>query len=610
MTWITVVWPMVAAVCLTLGGINLRIGFSRPVDWARLLFALSAFFTATVCGLELALMQADSPAHFRLLLRWGDACSSLMEISLAAFVWFYFRSGKLWLALAVPCLWGAALVPDVLPGGADTVYLQITGIRTVQTFGGASYQVAVGQPNPWNVVGYLAVLMLLVFVIDASVRLARRGEVRRAIYIGGSATVWMAIAGTQSALIEIGVLHMPYLISVAFLLVVLAMSFELTTDIAAAARIGRELIDSERRMDLATDAVGLGTWTWDLVGRKDWASGRAKQLLGLAASEQLTQARYLDAVHPEDRDRVILALDRSMRGDHDFEVEHRVQLHGAETRWLASRGRAERNALGHPILVRGVLLDISSRRGSELELQRLQGQLAHTSRVTMMGQLATAIAHELHQPLGAILRNAEAAELFLDHDPPDLDELRAILIDIRADDKRAREVIDRLRALLKRRSIEPRVLSVADVMANIAALTRAEAAARGVSVEIEPAAGLPPIMGDGVHLQQVLLNLVLNAMDAIESAAGTERLIRVRARRREGSEVEVMVSDTGPGIAAEKIEQIFEPFFTTKTSGMGIGLSVSRTIIEAHAGRIWAENNPTRGATFRFTLPTEEEMLV
>jgi C4-dicarboxylate-specific signal transduction histidine kinase len=452
--------------------------------------------------------------------------------------------------------------------------------------------------------------MLLVFVIDASVRLARRGEVRRAIYIGGSATVWMAIAGTQSALIEIGVLHMPYLISVAFLLVVLAMSFELTTDIAAAARIGRELIDSERRMDLATDAVGLGTWTWDLVGRKDWASGRAKQLLGLAASEQLTQARYLDAVHPEDRDRVILALDRSMRGDHDFEVEHRVQLHGAETRWLASRGRAERNALGHPILVRGVLLDISSRRGSELELQRLQGQLAHTSRVTMMGQLATAIAHELHQPLGAILRNAEAAELFLDHDPPDLDELRAILIDIRADDKRAREVIDRLRALLKRRSIEPRVLSVADVMANIAALTRAEAAARGVSVEIEPAAGLPPIMGDGVHLQQVLLNLVLNAMDAIESAAGTERLIRVRARRREGSEVEVMVSDTGPGIAAEKIEQIFEPFFTTKTSGMGIGLSVSRTIIEAHAGRIWAENNPTRGATFRFTLPTEEEMLV
>jgi signal transduction histidine kinase len=610
MTWITVVWPMVAAVCLTLGGINLRIGFSRPVDWARLLFALSAFFTAMVCGLELALMQADSPAHFRLLLRWGDACSSLMEISLAAFVWVYFRSGKLWLALAVPCLWGAALVPDVLPGGADTVYLQITGIRTVQTFGGASYQVAVGQPNPWNVVGYLAVLMLIVFVVDASVRLARRGELRRAVVIGGSVSMWGLIAGTQSALIEIGVLHMPYLISVAFLLVVLAMSFELTTDIAAAARIGRELIDSERRMDLATDAVGLGTWTWDLVGRKDWASGRAKQLLGLAASEQLTQARYLDAVHPEDRDRVILALDRSMRGDHDFEVEHRVQLHGAETRWLASRGRAERNALGHPILVRGVLLDISSRRGSELELQRLQGQLAHTSRVTMMGQLATAIAHELHQPLGAILRNAEAAELFLDHDPPDLDELRAILIDIRADDKRAREVIDRLRALLKRRSIEPRVLSVADVMANIAALTRAEAAARGVSVEIEPAAGLPPIMGDGVHLQQVLLNLVLNAMDAIESAAGTERLIRVRARRREGSEVEVMVSDTGPGIAAEKIEQIFEPFFTTKTSGMGIGLSVSRTIIEAHAGRIWAENNPTRGATFRFTLPTEEEMLV
>jgi signal transduction histidine kinase len=609
MTWITVVWPMVAAVCLTLGGINLRIGLSRPLDSARLLFALTAFSTATICALELAMMRTESPAQYQVFEAWGDINSALLKAFLAGFIWVYFRSGNLWLALAGPCLNAVALVTDFLPGSSH-VYLKINALTTIKTFGGASYQVAVGEPSPWIVVGSLSTLMLLVFVIDASVRLARRGGLRRAIYIGGSATVWMAIAGTQSALIEIGVLHMPYLISVAFLLVVLAMSFELTTDIAAAARIGRELKDSERRMDLATDAAGLGTWTWDLVGKEDWASARAKRLLGLAASEPLTQARYLDAVHPEDRDRVILALDRSMRSDHDFEVEHRVQLHGAETRWLASRGRAERNALGHPILVRGVVLDISSRRGSELELQRLQGQLAHTSRVTMMGQLATAIAHELHQPLGAILRNAEAAELFLDHDPPDLDELRAILIDIRADDKRAREVIDRLRALLKRRSIEPRVLSVAEVMANIAALTRAEAAARGVTVEIDSAAGLPPIMGDGVHLQQVLLNLVLNAMDAIDSAAGAERLIRVRARRREGSEVEVMVSDTGPGIAAEKIEQIFEPFFTTKTSGMGIGLSVSRTIIEAHAGRIWAENNPTKGATFRFTLPTEEEMLV
>jgi two-component system sensor kinase FixL len=609
MTWITIIWPMAAAVCLSLGSIELRIGLARPADSARLLFALSAFLTVGICALELAMMQADSPAQFHALQRWGDVDAALIKISLAAFIWVYFRSGNKWLALAGPCLNAVALVFDFLPGSSH-VYLHITELKTMKTIGGASYRVAVGQPNPWNALAYLSVLMLLVFVIDASIRLARRGNRRRAIIIGGSVTLWVLIAGTHSALIETGVLHMPYIISLSFLLVVLAMSFELTTDVSAAAKIGRELQDSERRMDLASTAAGLGIWTWDLTNKEGWASPKTQQLLGFSESDPMTQERFMAAVHPEDRDAVKLTVEGCMTSDRDFEVEHRVQLHGGETRWLASRGRVERNALGSPILVRGVLLDVSSRRGSEMELQRLQGQLAHTSRVTMMGQLATAIAHELHQPLGAILRNAEAAELFLDHDPPDLDELRAILVDIRADDQRAREVIDRLRALLKRRSIEPRVLSVADVMANIAALTRAEAAARGVAVEIEFGLGLPPIMGDAVHLQQVLLNLVLNAIDAIDSAASEERLITVRARHREGPEVEVMVSDTGPGIPSEKLDLIFEPFFTTKTSGMGIGLSVSRMIIEAHAGRIWAENNLTKGATFHFTVPVEEEMVV
>jgi signal transduction histidine kinase len=254
-----------------------------------------------------------------------------------------------------------------------------------------------------------------------------------------------------------------------------------------------------------------------------------------------------------------------------------------------------------------VLLDISARRRSEIELQRLQGQLAHTSRVSMMGELATAIAHELHQPLGAILRNAEAAELFLEHEPPNLDELRAILADIRADDQRAREVIERLRALLKRRSIEPHALPLGEVLMNVAALTRADAAARCIPVEIDSGLGVPQIMGDGVHLQQVLLNLVLNAMDAIDGAKSRQRLITVRAEYRGGRQVDVMVSDTGPGIPPGDLGLIFEPFFTTKASGMGIGLSVSRTIIEAHGGRLWAQNNATEGATFRFTLPTEDK---
>ena len=182
--------------------------------------------------------------------------------------------------------------------------------------------------------------------------------------------------------------------------------------------------------------------------------------------------------------------------------------------------------------------------------------------------------------------------------------MRAILADIRADDQRAREVIDRLRALLKRRSIESQTLSISDVLANISALTRADAAARRIAVEILHGTALPPIAGDAVHLQQVLLNLVVNAMDAIDSANSSKRSILVRAVCHQEREVVVIVSDTGPGIPSGDLALIFDPFFTTKASGMGIGLSVSRTIVEAHGGRIWAENNPIGGSTFRFTLPT------
>jgi C4-dicarboxylate-specific signal transduction histidine kinase len=258
--------------------------------------------------------------------------------------------------------------------------------------------------------------------------------------------------------------------------------------------------------------------------------------------------------------------------------------------------------------MRGVVLDISAQRGTEVELQQLRTALAHASRVSMLGQLASALAHELSQPLGAILRNTEAAEIFIEQDPPDLDELRAILADIRHDDQRAAGVIGRLRELLKRRSFAPRALSLTDeVLEPVMALAQFEAAARRVRLEIQAAPALPAVLGDPVHLQQVLLNLVLNGVHAVAEAPADRRKVTVQARRHGEREVEVAVGDPGPGIAPERFAQLFEPFFTTKPDGMGIGLSISRTIIEAHGGHIWAENNAGDGATFRFTLPLAGE---
>jgi len=254
-------------------------------------------------------------------------------------------------------------------------------------------------------------------------------------------------------------------------------------------------------------------------------------------------------------------------------------------------------------LIAGLIGQRAWRRRLEREAVELRHGLAHASRVTMLGQLASSLAHELNQPLGAILRNAEAAELFLKSDKPDLDELRAIVADIHKDDQRAGDVIDRLRALLKRRQLDPRPVLLSELVDEVVTLTRVDSVTRHVGVEIDVPRDLPLVRGDRIHLQQVLLNLLLNGMDALADVADGERLLTVRARTAGAGFVEVAVSDNGHGIPAENVGRLFEPFFTTKSQGMGLGLPISRTITEAHGGRIWAENNAERGATFRFTLP-------
>jgi signal transduction histidine kinase len=238
----------------------------------------------------------------------------------------------------------------------------------------------------------------------------------------------------------------------------------------------------------------------------------------------------------------------------------------------------------------------------------LRLEIAHASRVSMIGHLASALAHEINQPLGAILRNAEAAELFMQNESPDLDEIRAILADIRKEAQRAGTVIDRIRSQLRHQEIEMRSLDVAELVYDIVALTRTDARVRHVTLEIDVPAALPSVCGDRVQIQQVLLNLIRNGMDALDGLPDGQRCVTVRATREGADVIEISVSDTGHGIPSDKVEKIFEPFFTTKTQGMGIGLAISRTIIETHGGRLWAENNEGRGATFRFTLKNAEEV--
>ncbi len=366
---------------------------------------------------------------------------------------------------------------------------------------------------------------------------------------------------------------------------------------------------SEARLAAAVDVAALGFYEMRPASGQVFVDDRLRALLGTTLEEEARIYEiWLERVHPDDREPVVEMVRKLRQGEvNTVSTEYRYLHPDSGQRWFYHVARAqERNVAGQATRLLGVIRDITHQKQSEMESQEMRSNLAHSGRVTMLGQLSSALAHELSQPLGAILRNAEAAELMLQMPEPDLAEVRAIVADILRDDRRAGNVIERLRSLLKRRRLELQPVELNSLIGEILSLVQADAAARRVKLECALEQNLPKVRGDRVHLQQVVLNLLMNAMDASAEAASEGRCVQVTTRLTNAHTIEVRVSDQGPGIPGDSPEHLFVPFFTTKANGMGVGLPVSRTIVEAHAGRIWGENRPGGGACFCFTLPTVE----
>jgi C4-dicarboxylate-specific signal transduction histidine kinase len=258
-------------------------------------------------------------------------------------------------------------------------------------------------------------------------------------------------------------------------------------------------------------------------------------------------------------------------------------------------------------LIVALVLQSRRRRRAERDAQRRRQELEHMTRVATMGELTASLAHEINQPLAAILSNAQAGRRLLDADRTDLQEIRDILSDIAADDQRAGEVIRRMRALLRKGESDPTTLDVNALVVDVVGLVRGEMILQNVSLGLDLSPDRRWVHGDRIQLQQVLLNLMMNALDAMKDTTGGSRRVVVHTSATNGHAVKVAVEDFGTGVAAEKPEDLFEPFVTTKPHGMGLGLAICRSIIQAHGGRIGSTNNPDRGATFWFTLPGAEE---
>ena len=603
MSWVTAVWSMNAAACLTFAGFYFAVWCKQRQSPAYLLFSCSAIAAAAISAFELWMLNSKTIDQYELLVRWIHVPTFVLTLSFVAFVRRYLRAGRAWLAWSIYGLRTLVLILNFI----SAVSINFTAITNIRQFswGGQLVSVPVATPSPWGLLSSVSLLLLLIFSVDATITVWRRGDRRRALLIGGS-MIFGAMLAWHVPLVIWGILDVPFFLGFTYTAIVAVMGYELSNDVARAAGLARELEISEKRLNLAADSANLGMWEWDIAHDEIWITDKGRAMLGFDSSEKLDFDRFRSRLHPDDRESVLKAVDSSLGAGAEYQSEYRVVLPDGQVRWIAGRGHVEFDGDGQPVRMRGASVDITERKLAELEAARHRNEMAHLSRVTTAGELSGSLAHELNRPLGAILSNAQAAQRMLANGGVDVAEFREILNDIVSEDKRAAEVIRRLRLWLQKGEVQQHSLSINKVVRDVLKLIRTDLISQNVSVDTELARDLPTVTGDPVQLQQVLVNLMVNACDAMADCDTPERQLRIRTGIENGGDaVIVSVTDCGGGIQVKEVEQIFEPFFTTKAKGMGLGLSVCRTIIAAHRGKLWATNNAERGATFHFTLPKD-----
>lgn len=467
---LTILWSMCAAACFMLALMHLGLWSRSRLRREYLISSAMAAAAGCIALLELAAMFAEDISIYLFFLKLQVACIFVMLMSLVWFVRLYLAAGSKALVAIIAVLWVAALAANfVSPTGQ--VFTANSELVSMQTFWGESYSLARGETNRWKYLADAASVLILLFLLHASLVAWRRGSRQRAVVVGGSSALFIALAGIHAPLVDAGIVDTPYMVALAFLAIVAALTYQLVYDALRANRYAREM-------------------------------------------EQLT---------------------------------------------------------------RGILL----------------------------GEVAAGLAHELNQPLAAILSNAQAARRYLGSEAPDMIEVGEIIDDIIADDKRAGQIIHGLRSILQGKESEAVLVRVNSVIESAVEIVGAELHTRGVSIDTDLQAGRDAVRANAGQLQQVLVNLLLNAARAMAETSPGNRRIGISSASR-GDTVNVAVSDRGAGISEASRSRLFEPFFSTHDGGLGMGLAICKRIVEGFDGRIWAEPRPRGGSVFCFALPSAE----
>lgn len=382
MSWITVLWSMNAGICLSLGLVHLIVWLQMRYSLASILFSMSAVAAATIAVLELSLMRAQTPAQAGEVLRWMHVPAAIIVITVVWFVRNYLRTGRVWLAWLITGIRAVVLLVNflMLP---NATFREITSLRPV-LFMRETLSIPVGVMNPWRWLIQLSMVLFLVYTLDASISSWKQGNRLRSIVLGGAICAAIILGAVSSNLMVRGILPGPCS-SIAFLLIVLAMAFELSMDLVRVSLISRELRDNQARMSLAAAAADLSIWEWDVVSDEIWTTEKSRERFNLGETERMTSKRFLESVFPGDRESIQEAMQRSLEGGDELEVVYRVITEDRVTRWIEARGRVVRDNSGKPLCMHGISIDITNRKHMEESLKASEDRLKEAQRMAKLG---------------------------------------------------------------------------------------------------------------------------------------------------------------------------------------------------------------------------------
>ena len=601
MSWVTVIWSMNAGACLTLGAFYGAVWLKQRANRVYLLFSCSAVAAAVICAFELRMLNATTVEQYQLLIRWIHVPVWVLTLSFVAFVRLYLRAGRPWLARSIYLLRTLVLIINfILPVSIN--FNRITEIRYIPWMG-QMVSIPVGNPNPWSLISHVSLLLLLIFSLDATITVWRRGDKRRALLVGGS-MVFGAILAWHVPMVICGIIEAPFFLAFTYTGVVSVMAYELSRDLARAASLNRELEVSEKRFNLAADSAQLGMWEWDLKKDEIWVSPTRRAELGFEPSGRIAFEELIARFHPDDRGKVRQAVDAAIQQGKEYQAEFRLISVDGSMRWVCARGGVQADEHGKPERLTGISLDITARKEAEVVAQQQRGELerlrqqktaflerevAERARlerevIESCAREQRRIAYDLHDGVGQHLVGiALSAKLLEEHLRPDrpveADKASAI---VRLANEAARQ------ARLTARSLEG-ADGVGDLKAALESLAmNISENCRVRSTVKANGASLPVSAPVAAQLYRIAQEAVRNA---VEHGAAREVLIQLTFGHQD---MLLTVQDDGEG-------------FNTRTNGHGMGLRIMRYRAQCIGGSCEVHTGPGKGTTVYCRVPLEAQ---